>query len=159
MPALIEDAIAFAEGNLPRNICLLTEQNYDGALMGDPSQLRDVLLNLISNAAHAIGTREGAIIVATEGRVVDVEAAQRLGVHAGPFIRIECRDDGVGMTEDVLERALEPFFTTKPMGEGSGLGLAIVHGVIVGHGGAVELHNHPATGSRFSVYLPALRSA
>ncbi len=159
VPALVDDAMAFAEGSLPRSIRLLTEQNYDGALMGDPSQLRDVLLNLISNASHAIGTREGTIIVATESRVVDVETAQRLGVRAGPFVRIECRDDGVGMTEDVLERAFEPFFTTKPMGEGSGLGLAIVHGVIVGHGGAVELHSRPATGSRFSVYLPAFLPA
>jgi signal transduction histidine kinase len=159
VPALVDDAIAFAEGSLPRSIRLLTEQNYGGAVMGDPSQLRDVLLNLISNASYAIGTREGTIIVATESRVVDVETGQRLGVRAGPFVRIECRDDGVGMTEDVLERAFEPFFTTKPPGEGSGLGLAIVHGVIVGHGGAVELHSRPATGSRFSLYLPAICAA
>jgi signal transduction histidine kinase len=62
------------------------------------------------------------------------------------------------MSEGVQEHVFEPFFTTKPMSEGSGLGLAIVHGVIVGHGGAVEVHSRPGTGSRFSIYLPVLRS-
>jgi signal transduction histidine kinase len=158
VPALVDDAIAFAEGNLPQNIRLLLNQNYDGDLIGDPAQLRDVLLNLISNAAYAIGAREGVIWISTENFFLDVEAAQRLAVRAGRFVRIECSDNGVGMSEDVQEHAFEPFFTTKPMTEGSGLGLAIVHGVIVGHGGAIEVHSSPGTGSRFSIDLPALRS-
>jgi signal transduction histidine kinase len=158
VPALIDDALALAQGNLPKNISLLLKQNYDGELIGDPSQLRDVLLNLISNAAHAIGARYGTITISTEIFFVDVEAAERLAVRAGRFVRIECSDDGVGMSEDVQEHAFEPFFTTKPKGEGSGLGLAIVHGVIVGHGGAIEVHSSPGVGSRFSIYLPVLRS-
>jgi two-component system cell cycle sensor histidine kinase/response regulator CckA len=155
---LVEDAIALAEGNLPKNIHLLLDQNYDGELIGDPSQLRDVLLNLISNAAYAIGARAGTITISTEIFFFDVEAAQRLAVRAGRFVRIECSDNGVGMSEDVQEHAFEPFFTTKPTGEGSGLGLAIVHGVIVGHGGAIEVQSSPGKGSRFSIYLPVLRS-
>jgi signal transduction histidine kinase len=156
--ALIDDAIAFAEGSLPKNIRLFAYQNYDGHLIGDPSQLRDVLLNLISNASYAVGSRAGTITISSEIVIVDVEAAQRLAVRTGQFVRIECSDNGVGMSEEVQEHAFEPFFTTKPMSDGSGLGLAIVHGVIVGHGGAVEIHSHPGTGSRFSVYLPVLRS-
>jgi two-component system NtrC family sensor kinase len=156
--ALIDDALALAQGNLPKNISLLLKRNYDGELIGDPSQLRDVLLNLIFNAVYAIGARYGTITISTEIFFLDAEAAQRLAVHAGRFVRIECSDDGVGMSEDVQEHAFEPFFTTKPQGEGSGLGLAIVHGVIVGHGGAIELHSSPGTGSRFSIYLPVLRS-
>ena len=156
--ALVDDAIALAEGNLPKNIRLLLDQNYDGELIGDPSQLRDVLLNLISNAAYAIGAREGVIRISTEIFFLDIEAAQRLAVRSGRFVRIECSDDGAGMSEDIQEHAFEPFFTTKPKGEGSGLGLAIVHGIIVGHGGAIELHSSPGTGSRFSIYLPVLRS-
>jgi signal transduction histidine kinase len=156
--ALVDDAVAFAESNLPKNIRLLLDQNYDGDLIGDPSQLRDVLLNLISNAAYAIGAREGMITISTEIFLVDVETAPRLSVRAGRFVRIECSDNGVGMSEDVQERAFEPFFTTKPQSEGSGLGLAIVHGVIVGHGGASEVHSSPGTGSRFSIYLPVSRS-
>jgi signal transduction histidine kinase len=116
------------------------------------------LLNLISNAAHAIGARAGMITISTEIFFLDVESAQRLAVRAGRFVKIECSDNGVGMSEGVQEHVFEPFFTTKPMSEGSGLGLAIVHGVIVGHGGAVQLHSSLGTGSRFSVYLPVLRS-
>jgi|HubBroStandDraft_3_1064219.scaffolds.fasta_scaffold25010_1 signal transduction histidine kinase len=156
--ALVDDAIALAEGNLPKNIHLLFNKNYDGTLIGDPSQLRDVLLNLISNAAHAIGARAGTITISTEIFFFDVESAQRLAVRAGRFVKIECSDNGVGMSEGVQEHVFEPFFTTKPMSEGSGLGLAIVHGVIVGHGGAVQLHSSLGTGSRFSIYLPVLRS-
>ena len=156
--ALVDDTIALAEGNLPKNIRLLLNPNYDGTLIGDPSQLRDVLLNLISNAVHAIGARAGTITISTEIFFFDAEAAQRFAVRAGRFVKIECSDDGVGMSEGVQEQVFEPFFTTKPMSEGSGLGLAIVHGVIVGHGGAVEVHSRPGTGSRFSIYLPVLRS-
>jgi signal transduction histidine kinase len=159
VPALLEDAIAFAEGSLPKNIRVLVNQNYYGEVIGDPSQLRDVLLNLISNASYAVGARAGTITISAESFVADVEAAQRLSVRGGQFVRIECDDNGAGMTEDVLEHVFEPFFTTKPMSDGSGLGLAIVHGVIVGHGGAVEVHSRPGAGSRFSVYLPALLPA
>jgi signal transduction histidine kinase len=153
---LVDDTIALAKGNLPKNIRLLRMQNYDGDLIGDASQLRDVLLNLISNAAYAIDAREGVITLSTEPFVVDCEAAQRLAVRAGRYARIDCIDNGVGMSEDVQEHAFEPFFTTKQKGEGSGLGLAIVHGVIVGHGGAIEVQSSPGAGSRFSIYLPAL---
>jgi signal transduction histidine kinase len=156
--ALIDDALALAQGNMPRNISLRLERNHDGELVGDPSQLRDVLLNLISNAVYAIGARGGTITISMEILFVDGEAAERLAVRAGHFARIDCSDDGVGMSEDVQEHAFEPFFTTKPKGEGSGLGLAIVHGVIVGHGGAIEVQSSPSTGSRFSIYLPVLRS-
>jgi signal transduction histidine kinase len=156
--ALVDDAVALAEGSLPKNIRLLLNKNYDGTLIGDPSQLRDVLLNLISNAAHAIGDRAGRITISTEIFFLDAEAAQRLAVRAGRFVKIECIDNGVGMSEGVQEHVFEPFFTTKPMSEGSGLGLAIVHGVIVGHGGAVQCHSSLGAGSRFSVYLPVLRS-
>lgn len=157
VPTLIDDAIALAEGSLPANVQLLSRQDSAGALIGDASQLRDVLLNLISNAVHAIGTRAGTVAITTETFAVDSEMALQLGVHAGDFVRIDCSDDGVGMSKDIQERLFEPFFTTKPVNEGSGLGLAIVHGVVVGHGGAVEVHSSPGAGSRFSVYLPLAR--
>lgn len=155
---IIHDAIALAQGNLPENISLLLSQKYDGVLLGDAAQLRDVLLNLISNAIHAIGPRSGTITISTEIFLIDVETARRLAIGAGWFVRIECSDNGIGMSEDVQEHAFEPFFTTKPIDQGSGLGLAIVHGSVVGHNGAVEVHSSPGVGSRFSVYLPAVRS-
>lgn len=156
MSVLVDDAIALAEGNLPRNIRLVPDQKYDGDIIGDPSQLNDVLLDLIANAAHAIGAREGVITLSTEIYLVDGEAAQRLAVRVGRYVRIECIDNGIGMSDDVQEHAFEPFFTTKPRGEGFGLGLAIVHGVIIGHGGAIEVHSESGMGSRFSIYLPGL---
>jgi len=159
LSVLIDDALALAEGNLPQNVSLQRKQDYDCVLSGDPTQLRDVLLNLISNAVHAIGAASGTIVISTEQFFVDAEAARRLAVSGGQFVKIECSDDGVGMSEDVQERAFEPFFTTKPQNEGFGLGLAIVHGIIAGHGGAIEVYSRPGEGSRFSIYLPTLPSA
>jgi signal transduction histidine kinase len=156
---LIDDALALAKGNLPKNISLLNKQYCDVDLYGDPAQLRDVLLNLISNAVYAIGADYGTITLSAEICVVNAEAARRLAVPAGRFVKIECNDDGVGMSENVKEHVFEPFFTTKPQDEGFGLGLAIVHGVIIGHGGAIEFDSNPENGSRFSIYLPILASA
>jgi signal transduction histidine kinase len=114
-------------------------------------------MNLISNAAHAIGTRDGTIELATEPTTIDADAALHANVRPGEFVRVTCRDNGAGMRSDVIERAFDPFFTTKPAGEGTGLGLAIVHGIVTSLGGSVQVESTPDVGSSFSLYLPVAR--
>ncbi|WP_158047468.1 ATP-binding protein [Skermanella pratensis] len=117
-----------------------------GALvMADPSQLHQVVVNLVTNAAQAIGDRAGTVtvtIAAADGEV-----------------RLTVADTGMGMDETVRARVFEPFFTTKPVGEGTGLGLAVVHGIVTGHGGRIECRSRPGEGTVFDVHLPAFEAA
>jgi two-component system, NtrC family, sensor kinase len=112
----------------------------DGTLNGTPSQINQVLLNLISNAAQAMGPAGGVITLTTSGD------AQRL--------RLEIADTGPGIPADVLPRIFDPFFTTKPVGEGTGLGLAISYKIIAQHGGRIEVRSPPGAGATFSIDLP-----
>lgn len=152
--ALIEETLALVQGSLPSNVKVVTRLRYRGEVIADGSQLQEVFMNLISNAAYAIGTKEGTIELATEHATTDANAALHLGVKPGEFVRVVCRDDGAGMSSDVIERAFDPFFTTKPAAEGTGLGLAIVHGIITGLGGSIHVESTPGLGSTFSLYLP-----
>ncbi len=155
---LIENTIALVEGSLPANVKITTRLGYRGEVVADGSQLQEVFMNLISNAAHAIGTADGTIELATEHATIDADAALHLGVKPGEFVRVVCRDNGAGMSSDVIERAFDPFFTTKPVAEGTGLGLAIVHGIVNGLGGSIHVESAPGLGSSFSVYLPSARN-
>ena len=112
---------------------------------GDATQLHQLLVNLITNAVHAV-TQRG------RGRVEVGVAAAR--TDSGPAVQLSIRDTGAGMEWDVQERMFEPFFTTKPAGRGTGLGLAIVHSVVQAHHGAIQCRSHPDHGTHFTVIIP-----
>jgi signal transduction histidine kinase len=117
------------------------ERSY-GAIQpvrGAPQELQQVFLNLVLNAAQAIGDA-GTIRIATE---LD-----------GDCVVVHVEDDGCGIAPEHLERIFDPFFTTKPVGEGSGLGLGIAHGIVRSHGGEIAVASREGGGSRFSVLLP-----
>jgi two-component system cell cycle sensor histidine kinase/response regulator CckA len=130
-------------------------------VMGDASQLQQVVMNLIVNAAEAIGERPGTITLTTgvEDCDADLLERNRLAVKTPPgrFARIEVRDDGCGMTTDVQERLFDPFFSTKLAGRG--LGMAAVQGIVQGHGGAILVDSVPGRGTAFRVYLPVAGTA
>ena len=123
-------------------------------VLADATQVEQALLNLCTNAVHAIGNRRGRIQV--DGVLVQPDQHQRenLGLAAGDYVALRVQDDGPGMDEATLPRIFEPFFTTKPVGQGTGLGLAVVHGVMRTHGGAIDVHSAPGRGSSFTLYFP-----
>lgn len=112
--------------------------------LADPTQLHQVVLNLVSNAAHAIGGSSGAITVTV--------------ADEGDRIRLTVADTGAGIDDAVLARIFEPFFTTKPVGQGTGLGLSVVHGIVTGWGGRIDVRSDPESGTVFDVVLPALEA-
>ena len=118
----------------------------------DPTQLELVVLNLAINARDAMPDG-GQLRIAT-GNVDRQEAARLAVLDPGDYVRIAVIDTGIGMTSDVLEHALEPFFTTKAIGKGSGLGLAQVYGVATQFGGTVRLASEPGAGTTVEVFLP-----
>ncbi len=128
-------------------------------IWGDVTQIRRVVLNLLTNAHDALPEEGGRIRVATgpldpsEVRGMDLVTGER--PRSRSLVHLTVEDDGVGMNEEMRERVFDPFFTTRKMGRG--LGLAAVHGIVRAHGGALELRSAPGRGSRFRVILPATR--
>jgi PAS domain S-box-containing protein len=153
---LIQETLQFLRATLPTTIAL--HQDLDpraGMVLADASQIHQVLLNLCTNAAHAMRETGGALHVHLEAiRLPTEDASAPPGLGAGPYVRLTVRDTGHGMPPEILDRIFEPFFTTKSPGEGTGMGLAVVHGIIASHGGAITVESAPSHGTTVRVYLP-----
>lgn len=125
-------------------------------IIADSAQVHQVLMNIGTNAVHAMREHPGVLTLTEEDLVVGAELqAQHPGLKAARYVRIGVRDTGAGMSQQVLERIFEPFFTTKAKGDGTGLGLAVVHGIMEKHGGAVTVYSQPGRGTLFHLYFPA----
>jgi len=157
---VIREALQLLRATLPATITISEEIDNDlGMVMADPTQIHQVVLNLGTNAHHAMQENGGVLKVKVDGLFVDEELAEsNPSLRKGAYIRLTVSDTGHGMGADVMEHIFEPYFTTKRIGEGSGLGLAVVHGIIRGHGGAVSVSSSESEGTTFTVYLPMLES-
>lgn len=126
-------------------------------VLADVTQVEQALLNLCTNAVHAIqgqDSERGSIHVEAATVQPDQRLSERLGLAPIDYVALTVRDSGPGMDATTLERIFEPFFTTKPVGQGTGLGLAVVHGVMRTHEGGVDVQSTPGQGSRFTLYFP-----
>ena len=153
---LIDDLKGMIRETLPRNITIVTDLP-DGLwpLTGDPSQLHQVLLNLVVNARDAMPDG-GTLTVAVSNVTLDAHCADtRPEAKAGPYSLLRVTDTGEGIPPEIRERIFEPFFTTKEVGKGTGLGLATVHAIVKSHGGFVTVESEVGFGTTFKVYLPA----
>jgi CheY-like chemotaxis protein len=153
---LVEEALVLLRAALPSIITIrpIIDRNA-GTVLADPTQMQQVLINLCTNAAHAMREAGGVIEVRLEPIEIAADApAVSPNLKAGPYVRLTVQDTGHGIEPEILERILEPFFTTKGMGEGTGMGLAVVHSITANHGGAITVESAPGQGSTFVVYLP-----
>lgn len=129
------------------------------SIVGDQSNIEQVLMNLVLNARDALPKGGRINIWTTLAEINEVHAAAVPQARTGTFVQLSVADNGTGMDAATLERIFEPFFTTKPVGVGTGLGLATVHGIVGQHGGWLEVSSKPKQGSTFRVYLPISQSA
>ncbi|MGE3539223.1 MAG: PAS domain S-box protein [Candidatus Tectimicrobiota bacterium] len=156
---LVQEALLLLRAALPTTITL--EQQLDehaGAVLADPTQMHQIVMNLCTNAEYAMRATGGILRVQLDA--VDLPSAVAMAhpeLGPGRYARLQVLDTGHGMEPEVLERIFEPFFTTKDVGEGSGLGLAVVHGIVTSHHGAILAESTPGAGTRFTVYLPQSR--
>ncbi len=153
---VVKEMLRFLRAVTPANIEIRHQFARDlPAVVCDPTQLHQVLLNLCTNAIYAMRDHGGRLEV-VEARVeVGAELVEvHPQLHPGPHLRISVSDTGCGMPPEVLQRLFEPFFTTKPVGEGTGLGLSVVHGILHDHGGAITVYSTPGEGTVFHLYLP-----
>jgi PAS domain S-box-containing protein len=157
---LVLDALDLLRATLPANVQLHTQLGQAlPEVEADGTQVQQVLMNLCTNAWHAMAGAQGQIEVGVENVVVDLVAAAALpGLRPGRCAHLWVRDDGSGMDEATRARIFEPFFTTKPVGSGTGLGLAVVHGIVSEHHGAITVDTAPGQGAVFHVWLPAART-
>ena len=115
--------------------------------------IRQILMNLCKNSAQAIGHNNGKILIKVSSDEIFVE---KYGLLKGKYVKIEVEDNGSGMSSDVLDRALDPYYSTKPKGEGTGIGLSVVNGIVTGYGGFVKLYSEVGVGTRAIIYIPAV---
>ncbi|MDH3197478.1 MAG: ATP-binding protein [Candidatus Krumholzibacteria bacterium] len=154
---VVREAATLLRSMLPTTIEMSISIDPDaGTILADASQIHQVVMNLCTNAAHAM-LPEGGMLRVTLAReeVEEPLAGARARLEPGPHVVLTVQDAGRGMDEATLTRIFEPFFTTKPPGEGTGLGLSVVHGIVTSHGGEIFVESTPGEGSSFRVYLPA----
>jgi PAS domain S-box-containing protein len=153
--AVIEEALRLLQATLPPNIEVKTRfATATPRISADSTQMHQVVMNLSGNAVRALGNNGGIIDVSLDSIEADAQSAPQT-LKPGAHVRLRIADNGCGMEPAILQRAFDPFFTTRPPGEGTGLGLSVVHGVVESHGGAIEAHSEPGRGTTFTVYLPA----
>lgn len=153
---LLREVGGFMRASLPATIAIevVVEETATTACV-DENQAHQVLMNLCTNAAHAMGERGGRLRLTLGEVALDEEACRgRPGLAPGDYVRIEVADTGCGMSEEVQARIFEPFFTTKGPGEGTGLGLSLVHGIMRDHQGGVRVSSRPGEGAVFELFFP-----
>jgi PAS domain S-box-containing protein len=152
---VIREALGLLSGKLPSNIVIVDELNAGrAALLGDATQVHQVLMNLATNAVQAMPAG-GKLRVSLDLRRPLTQFVATVGVvMVADYILLEVSDEGTGIPSEVLERIFDPFFTTKEVGVGTGLGLSLVHGIVTDVGGAIEVTTSVGGGSTFAVWLP-----
>ncbi len=154
---LLNDLESIIKGTFPKDIRLqFSVPNDTWTILGDPTQVHQILLNLCVNARDAM-PNGGNLTVEVQNSVLDDQyVAMNLQAKAGRYVNITVTDTGVGMSPAVVDKIFEPFFTTKELNKGTGLGLSTVMGIVKSHGGVINVYSEPGKGTAFNVYLPAL---
>jgi PAS domain S-box-containing protein len=155
---VVEEALRLARAALPAMVEIRSRLALQvPPVSADATQIHQVVVNLVTNAAHAIGTRAGGLIE-IELTTVNIGPAEAIGALAklthGQYARLTVRDNGCGITSENLDRIFDPFFTTKAVGQGTGLGLSIVHGIMHSSGGTVTVQTEVGRGTTFHLYFP-----
>jgi predicted ATPase/signal transduction histidine kinase len=152
---VVREALDLLEAKLPEGVRLDAELDADrAALLGDPTQVHQVVMNLGTNAAHAMPHGGVLSVRLSVERFETSRAATIGGVDKGEYLVLCIADTGVGIAPDIVARIFDPFFTTKDVGVGTGLGLSLVHGIVTQVGGAIDVASTVGSGSTFTVYLP-----
>jgi CheY-like chemotaxis protein len=158
--AVIEEVVAMLTPTLPPGLSVKADlRTGNAAVLGDATQLYQVVMNLCTNA---VGAMDESGLLELSSRRVDVREARPLSqgdLRAGGYVCIQVADTGSGMTPEIKARIFDPFFTTRKVGEGTGLGLSVVHGIVSDVGGAIDVADRAERGTLISVWLPIVGEA
>ena len=154
---IIEESTDLLRASLPASVGLDMEVDAGvPPVLADATQMHQVLVNLCTNAWHALEGQSGRIVVRLKSVALTADSVKPLvGLRPGNFVYLSVSDTGIGMDAATRARIFEPFFTTKEPGKGTGLGLSVVHGIVQGHDGAIVVRSQPGEGTVFEIYFPA----
>ncbi|MEJ2283239.1 MAG: ATP-binding protein, partial [Desulfobacterales bacterium] len=152
----VKEALKLIRASLPTSIEIHQNIASDSVVLADLTQIHQVVMNLCTNASHAMQAGGGTRIILVDAEIDSDFAAGHPGLLPGPHIQLSVIDTGHGMSPDVLNRIFDPFFTTKEKGEGTGMGLSVVHGIVKSYGGEIIVHSEPGKGTRFDIFFPVI---
>ena len=152
---VVREAVKLIRASLPSTIAIEEVINSKAPIIADPTQMHQVIMNLATNASHAMEGGDGRLTIALDDIDLRTDAISLEGLLAGDqAVQLVVRDTGKGMPASVRDRIFDPYFTTKAKGKGTGLGLAVVHGIIKSYGGEIQVDSQPGEGSVFRILLP-----
>lgn len=155
---IVKEALRLLRSSLPATIQIRRKIASDlGTVLADPTQIHQIMMNLCTNAGHAMRQQGGILEVGLKNVLIGSGIShQGLRLAPGPYLELTVSDTGHGFSESIIERIFDPYFTTKGKGEGTGLGLAVVHGIVKSHGGEITVKSESGKGTTFRVYLPVI---
>ena len=159
MPHLIvKEALKMLRSTLPTTISLEERIDPDcGLVLADQTNVHQIIVNLCTNAFHAMENEKGTLAVSICRKDIQAEDINESDVSPGPFVVLSVSDTGHGMDEETIGRVFEPYFTTKKVDKGTGLGLAVIHGIVKDYKGFIQVESELGKGSIFHVCIPALK--
>jgi PAS domain S-box-containing protein len=156
---LLEETFAMLRASLPTTISMQLHLSADpDVAYADPSQVQQILMNLSTNAAQAMGDGGRLDVSLSRTAFLTKDLLPESDMATGAYLVLSVRDTGRGMDASTVKRVFEPFFTTKEYGQGTGLGLSVVYGIVKGHNGGASVTSTPGKGSEFKIYLPAAKA-
>jgi CheY-like chemotaxis protein/two-component sensor histidine kinase len=157
--SIIKESIKLLRASLPTTIDIRQDiEPNSGIINANPTQIHQVMMNLCTNAAHAMSEKGGILEVTLTNVALDASAELiHPDLQPGRYLRLKVSDTGEGIPAEILERIFEPYFTTKDISKGTGLGLAVAHGIVKSHQGAIKAQSEPGMGTNFTVYFPIIR--
>jgi PAS domain S-box-containing protein len=154
---IVKEVLTLLRASLPSTIQIYTLMPSEAFIHGDPGQLHQVIMNLCTNAGHAMEEAGGRLSIGLHDREVDsLQAEPCPGVAPGKYVQLTVADTGKGIPSAIQEKIFDPYFTTKPKGKGTGMGLAMVQGIVRQMGGAVSVGSQEGAGTTFKVLLPVI---
>lgn len=155
---LIKDSLKMLRASIPSTISITEDIHpHCGTVLGDPTQIHQMIMNLCTNAYHAMETTGGELAVKVHATVIASSAASAARpIPPGEYVEVEVSDTGTGIEPDIIDKIFDPYFTTKEIGKGTGMGLSITHGIIKSYGGAITVDSTLGQGTTFQVYFPVV---
>ena len=158
LASVVREALLLLRPSTPTTVDIVSRLDSDGATLGNPTQLHQVVMNLCTNAVQSMREKGGLLSITLQERRLDLQ--QSVGgqeLSPGRYLHLTVSDTGPGIDSAIIDRVFEPYFTTKNIGDGTGMGLAMVMGIVLSCNGAISVTSQPGIMTTFSILLPVVQ--